>query len=106
MRLLQAPPAAAAAMLAVLLTGCASGSTGGANTPCADINVSIGETSKDLSAAAISRGKISNFDVPFWVPGGVKARSALEDRQTRKIEGLETELAAKRQERASRCQRP
>ena len=106
MRLLQAPPAAATAMLAVLLTGCASGSTGGANTPCADINVSIGETSKDLSAAAISRGKISNFDVPFWVPGGTKARSALEDRQNRKIEGLETELAAKRQERASRCQRP
>ena len=107
MRLPQAPTAAMAAVLAAMSAGCTTGgSTGGASTPCTDLNVSIGETSKELSAAAISRGKISSFNVPFWVPGGARARSALEDRQTRKIEGLETELTQKRQERKARCSRP
>ena len=95
-----------AVVLAAMLAGCATGATSGADTPCAAVNASIGATSKDLSAAAIGRGKISRFNVPFWVPGSRKAVSALKERQTGKIEELETELAAKRRERAASCPRP
>jgi len=97
-----------AAALASGLAGCAAATrqAGNSESPCAAANVAVGETSKALSAAAIGRGKIGNFDVPSWVPGGTTARSALTDRQTRKIEELEAELAAKRRERAARCPRP
>ena len=108
MRLPQGPMLVMAVALFSALAGCASatGQAGNGDSPCAAANVAVGETSKALSAAAIGRGKIKNFDVPFWLPGGTKARSALADRQTRRIEELEAELAAKRQERAGRGPRP
>ena len=108
MRPPQGPILVLAAAFAFALAGYASATrqAGTGESPCAAVNVAIGETSKELSAAAVSRGKIENFDVPFWVPGGTKARAALADRQTRKIEELEAELAAQRQERAARCPRP
>ena len=105
MRSLPAALRAISVVLASGLTGCAAGggSADIANATCPDLNVSIGETSKELSAAAITRGKIGQFSVPFWLPGGRKAVSALEDRQTRKIEGLETELETARSARRARC---
>lgn len=108
MRLPHSMLAAMTAVLLPVLAGCAtgSGSAAGASATCADLNVAIGETSKDLSAAAISRGKIDRFKVPFWLPGGSKAVSALKDRQTRKIDNLENELSQQRQRRQARCARP
>jgi hypothetical protein len=93
----------------VILAGCAA--TPGrvdalayATTSCADLDVAIGGTSKSISSVAITRGKIDRLNVPFWVPGGDKAVSALRDRQSRKIETLQGELAAMRSERQARCQ--
>ena len=101
-------PVSLCAISIVLPLGLAGCSTGGAsadiaNATCTDLNTDIGETSKDLSAAAINRGKISQFNVPFWLPGGQRAISALEDRQTRKIERLETDLETARSARRARC---
>ena len=105
MRSLPASLRAISIVLPLGLAGCSTGgvSTDVANAPCPDLNASIGETSKDISAAAISRGKIDHFNVPFWLPGGQRAGSALKDRQTRKIEGLETKLEAARGARRARC---
>lgn len=91
----------------ILLVGCAShGGTdplGYATTSCADLNVAIGDTSKTISAVAISRGKIDRLNIPFWVPGGNKAVSVLKDRRTSKIEKLEEQLEAVRSARRARC---
>lgn len=108
---MKSPQSMLAAMTVALLpvlAACAtdSGSAAGANGTCADLNVAIGETSKALSAAAISRGKIDRLNVPFWLPGGTKAVSALKDRQSRKIDNFENELSQQRQQRKARCTRP
>jgi hypothetical protein len=92
----------------LLLAGCASpfgaaGSTDYATKSCADLNVAIGNTSKSISSVAISRGKVDRLSIPFWAPGGERAVSALHARRTRKIGKLESDLAAMRSERASRC---
>jgi len=104
-------PKAICAVLLPMLAGCAS--SGGSADPaayagetCADLNVAIGATSKEITSAAVSRGRIDRLNVPFWLPGGTRAVTALKDRQTRRIEGLEGNLAAMRQARKARCARP
>ena len=99
------------AVLLSVLAGCAT--AGGpaepaayADTACADLNAAIGATSKDISAAAISRGRIDHFNVPFWVPGGRSAVTALKDRQSSRIDTLEDGLAAQLAARRARCARP
>lgn len=92
----------------LLLAGCASPAgpadpAGYAATSCADLDVAIGDTSKRISSVAIARGKIDRLNIPFWVPGGDKAVTALKNRRTRKIEQLEGQLAAMRNERQARC---
>jgi len=92
----------------LLLAGCASpiGSAGSADyagKSCADLDVAIGETSKSISLVAVSRGKVDRLSIPFWVPGGVRAVSAVHARQTRRIESLQSDLAAMRSERERRC---
>lgn len=91
-----------------LLSACASRGAGAdplayAATPCTDLDVSIGETSKSISSVAIRRGKIDRLNVPFWVPGGDKAVAAIKTRQTGKIEKLEEQLRAMRDARRARC---
>ena len=99
-----------ATSLAVLLalSGCASrvGSADPlsyATTPCTDLDVAIGDTSKGISSVAITRGKIDRLNIPFWVPGGDKAVSALKNRQSRKIDQLEGQLDAMRGARRTQC---
>jgi hypothetical protein len=92
----------------MLAAGCAAQGGGAdalgyATTSCPDLNVMIGDTSKSISSAAISRGKIDRLNVPFWVPGGDKAVSVLKDRRTSRIEKLEGQLEAMRSARRARC---
>ncbi len=108
MRLLQSLVRTTDLSILVLLAGCASSAGGSsvagyATTPCADLDVAIGDTSKSISSVAISRGKIDRLNIPFWVPGGDKAVTALKDRRTRKIEKLEEQLEAMRSARRARC---
>jgi hypothetical protein len=104
-------PLGALSLAAAALTGCAS-SFGSAKPvdpakyaamSCPDLNSALGGTSKGISATAISRGKVSQWSVPFWVPGGTKAVSAIQERQTGKIERLQGEERAIYSARQSRC---
>lgn len=81
------------------VTGCAS--QGGRVDPsqyaassCVELNNAIGETSENISTTAIGRGKVSQWDIPIWAPGGAKAVSAIKSRQTAKIDQLQAEQAA------------
>lgn len=58
---------------------------------CIALNEGVADTSKRISRAAITR---ENLNVPFWIPGGARAKSALQDRQTGKIERLRQEQAS------------
>jgi hypothetical protein len=102
------PLRATGLLVSILLAGCAS--SGGSADPlayaassCADLDVSIGETSKSISSVAIRHGKVDRLNVPFWVPGGDKAVAAVKARQTGKIERLEGQLQALRDARRARC---
>lgn len=70
---------------------------------CPDIDVAVGETAKDISRAAIRRGNIRNYDVPFWVLGADRAKEALVDRDTQRIEDLRTAQTGLIAERNRRC---
>jgi hypothetical protein len=74
-----------------------------ARETCPDLNASIGDTSKTITAVAVRRGKVDRLNIPFWVPGGEKAVTIVKNRQTRKIGRLETDLDAMRGERQDRC---
>ena len=94
--------------LMLLTAGCAS-QTGSASRmsyakeTCPDLNASIGDTSKTITTVAVRRGKVDRLNIPPWVPGGEKAVTIVKNRQTRKIERLETNLDAMRGERQDRC---
>ena len=70
---------------------------------CTELNNAIGANSKQISATAISRGKVSKWKVPFWAPAGDKAVTVIQDRQTARIERLQGEQAAIESVRANTC---
>lgn len=88
------------------LTGCGSLGSGRSHSGnyqamnCIEFNNGIADTAKGISRAAITR---ENINVPFWVPGGARAKTRLQDRQTRRIERLRQEQAVLKAARASRC---
>lgn len=91
-------------------TGCASqGASGRVNqsqyavTSCNDLNNAIGKTSANISTTAINRGKVSQWNIPFWAPGGAKAVSAIKSRQSAKIDQLQQEQAALITARRHQC---
>lgn len=61
---------------------------------CSELNGAIGITSKDISAAAISRGKTASWNVPFWARGSAKAVALIKDNRTAKIGTLQAQQAA------------
>ncbi|OQM75295.1 hypothetical protein BFN67_18955 [Pseudaminobacter manganicus] len=94
----------------ILLTGCGSFGVSGNVDPikfdtmsCTDLNGEIGETAIAISDAAVRRGKISRVNVPFWVPGGTKAVTALKNRRTTQIEHLQAKQDALGTARKLRC---
>lgn len=74
-----------------------------ASMSCPEIETAVGETSKAISAAGVSRGKINQLNLPFWVPGGEKAVSILRDRRTAEIERLQSRQQAILAARNQRC---
>ena len=90
--------------------GCASqiGSSGVAPSQyaamsCVDLENAIGENAKSISATAINRGKVSQWNLPLWAPGGARAVAKVQERQTAKIERLQSEQVAMVAVRNRRC---
>ena len=77
--------------IAALLAACSS--TGSpepsAGASCDDLNAAIAKTSRDISATAIDRGKVRDYDLPSWLPGATRAQDALAERNTRQIDELQ-----------------
>ncbi|MER9425996.1 hypothetical protein NKI88_26625 [Mesorhizobium sp. M0317] len=99
------------ALLALsLAAGCSS--LGGAVNPakydsmtCAEINNAVGDTARDISQTAITRGKVANTSVPNWLLGGTRVKSAVANRETARIEKLKQRQEAIVATRANRCPR-
>lgn len=67
---------------------------------CIALNAGIADTAKGISRAGVTR---ANLNVPFWVPGGARAKSALQDRQAAKIDRLRQEQATLADARRRDC---
>lgn len=97
----------ASAFLLGLLAGCGSMKSVDpsqyASLDCSGLNAALGVVAGDVTRNALSRGAISNADVPLWLPGGQKAVSLLKDRRTAEIERLQAQGAAIEAARNSRC---
>lgn len=98
--------------LALALTaGCASGpgSVGSVDPlkydamACAELDVAMGTTAAGISRTAINRGTVGQWNVPTWAPGGTKAVTAIQDRQTARIDGLRQEQIAIDSVRKRKC---
>ncbi|WP_432285759.1 hypothetical protein SLT36_03025 [Aminobacter sp. BA135] len=70
---------------------------------CAELDVVMGTTASSISRTAISRGTVGQWNVPAWAPGGTKAITAIQDRQTARIDGLRQEQAAIDSVRKRKC---
>lgn len=101
-----APLSIALVFVTALLTGCGSLGSGRSHTAsyqamnCIELNNGIADTANGIGRAAITR---ENINVPFWIPGGARAKTRLQDRQTARIERLRQEQAVLKAARASRC---
>ena len=95
-----------ATMVGALMSACASSSVDTSQTQsltCADLDVAIGVTAKQISSVAIRRGNVRSYDVPFWLLGANRAKDALVDRDTRKVEELQAAQTQLTAERDRRC---
>lgn len=95
-----------ATIVGALLSACASSSIDSSRTQsmsCADLDVAIGGTAKQISAVAMRRGNVRSYDVPFWLLGANRAKGALVDRDTRKVEELQAAQTQFTAERDRRC---
>jgi hypothetical protein len=70
---------------------------------CIDLENAIGDNAKSISTTAISRAKVSQWNLPIWAPGGARTVSKVQERQTAKIEHLQGEQAAMVDVRNRRC---
>lgn len=108
-----APSILRKALFLVLLStaGCASqaGLTGRIDPSrydamsCAELNVAMGAAAKNISTTAISRGRVSHWNVPVWAPGGTKAVAIIQDRQSARIDGLREQQAVIDAARKRQC---
>ncbi|KQZ95331.1 hypothetical protein ASD64_18795 [Mesorhizobium sp. Root157] len=89
-----------------VLAGCSSGRINATNfetASCHDLDNAVGRNSKEISAAAINRGKVGKLSFPFWVPAGPKLVSVIKDRQTANIAKLQAEQMGLGAARKQRC---
>ncbi len=92
------------------LAGCsptmrAVDASGYAAMGCNELNDTVASVSKELSQTAITRGKVSNTNVPTWVPGGTRVRSAVTDRLSTRIDRLQEKERAVFSARDRTCAR-
>ncbi|WP_192359985.1 hypothetical protein [Mesorhizobium mediterraneum] len=70
---------------------------------CVELNVAMGEVAKEMSATAITRGKVAKTKIPDWLWGARRVASTVAARQSAKIEQLRQQEAAIAAVRRSRC---
>jgi hypothetical protein len=99
-------------VLLFLLAGCSSIAGRGAIEPsayaamsCNELNDTLAKVAGQISQTAINRGKVTQTNVPSWVPGGTRVASAVTDRQTARIERLQEQERAIVPARDSACAR-
>ncbi|TPK76402.1 hypothetical protein FJ930_03780 [Mesorhizobium sp. B2-4-15] len=110
MNLVSTTVSAPAVLVAVLLAGCSS--IGGTGDPakydsmsCTELNSALGSTASAISQTAITRGKVANSNVPRWLLGGSRVKTAIANRETARIDRLKQQHDALIAARARRCQR-
>jgi hypothetical protein len=96
----------------LLLAGCSSTIGRGSTDPsayaamdCNELNDTLASVSSRISQTAINRGKVTQTNIPSWVPGGTRVASAVIDRQTAKIETLQEQERAIASARDRTCAR-
>ncbi|MET3580989.1 hypothetical protein ABID19_004035 [Mesorhizobium robiniae] len=70
---------------------------------CIELNVAMGEVAKEMSATAITRGKVAKTNIPGWLLGARRVASTVTARQSAKIEQLRQQEAAIAAARRSKC---
>lgn len=94
----------------VLVAGCSSlGRTLDAakydSMTCTDLNRAMGDVARDISQTAITRGKVANTNVPRWLLGGSRVKTAVANRETARIDRLKQQQDAIAAVRARKCPR-
>ncbi len=72
---------------------------------CNELNDEITAVSTNISRTAITRGRAAQTNIPTWVPGGQRVTTAVVDRQTARIDGLQEQERAMTAARADACRR-
>ena len=97
-------------VVVLLLAGCSSTVGRGPVDPsayaamdCNELNDQVARTAGQISQTAINRGKVTQTNIPGWVPGGRRVASAVTDRQTAKIERLQGQQNAVTSARDRSC---
>ncbi|ESZ29730.1 MULTISPECIES: hypothetical protein [unclassified Mesorhizobium] len=95
-------------MTLVLVAGCSS--LGRTVDPakydsmtCTDLNRAMGDVARDISQTAITRGKVANTNVPRWLLGGSRVKTAVANRETARIDRLKQQQDAIAAVRARKC---
>ncbi|CAH2403848.1 hypothetical protein MES4922_320031 [Mesorhizobium ventifaucium] len=70
---------------------------------CVELNVAMGEVAKELSATAITRGKVAKTNIPNWLWGARRVATTVTARQSARIERLRQQQAAITAVRRSKC---
>jgi ketol-acid reductoisomerase len=70
---------------------------------CVELNVAMGEVAKELSATAITRGKVAKTNIPNWLWGARRVATTVTARQSARIERLQQQEAAIAAVRRRRC---
>src|SRR5688572_23156198 len=106
------PRAASSIVVLLLLAGCSSIAGRSSVEPsayaamsCNELNDTLAEVAGQISQTAINRGKVTQTNIPGWVPGGTRVASAVTDRQTAKIERLQEQQRAIAPARDGACGR-
>ena len=96
-------------VILLLLAGCASRGpvdpSAYAAMGCNELNEELAGIASGISQTAITRGKVARTNIPRWVPGGTRVATAVTDRQTARIEGLQQQERAIAAARDRACAR-
>jgi hypothetical protein len=72
---------------------------------CTELNSTLGENAGEISQTAITRGKVANTNVPRWLLGGSRVKTAVASRETARIDRLKQQHDAIAAARARKCPR-
>jgi hypothetical protein len=70
---------------------------------CTELNSLLGDTARDISQTAITRGKVANTNIPRWLLGGARVKTTVANRETARIHRLKQQQDAVAAARARKC---